>query len=128
MTTLKSLTFTTLPVVSSDPKVARRQSIVARLEEQKRLLNDPTYTKTIKTKDGEKQARVLPWFREVNGSWFLFVKAGFKRVEFQKGKTAIQVPSRDKLPNVIDTLIAAVRAGELDEAIAPQKKKMSKAA
>jgi hypothetical protein len=25
------------------------------------------------------------------------------------------VPSKDKLPTVIDTLIAAVRAGELDE-------------
>ncbi len=35
--------------------------------------------------------------------------------EFDKGKSAIAVPSLDKLPTVIDTLIAAVRNGELDE-------------
>jgi hypothetical protein len=34
---------------------------------------------------------------------------------FEKGKAGIVVPSKDKLPTVIDTLIAAVRAGELDE-------------
>jgi hypothetical protein len=30
-------------------------------------------------------------------------------------RAGIVVPSKDKLPTVIDTLIAAVRAGELDE-------------
>ena len=38
-----------------------------------------------------------------------------KPIEFEKGKAGIVVPSKDKLPAVIDTLIAAVRAGELDE-------------
>ena len=33
----------------------------------------------------------------------------------RKGKAAIAVPSLDKLPSVIDTLITAVRNGELDE-------------
>jgi hypothetical protein len=36
-------------------------------------------------------------------------------IEFDKGKTAIAVTSLDKLPTVIDTLITAVRNGELDE-------------
>jgi hypothetical protein len=36
-------------------------------------------------------------------------------IEFEKGKAGIAVGSRDKLPAVIDTLIAAVRAGELDD-------------
>jgi hypothetical protein len=30
------------------------------------------------------------------------------------------VPSRDKVPEVIDALVAAVRAGELDQVIAAQ--------
>ncbi len=34
------------------------------------------------------------------------------------GKTAIAVPSLDKLPSVLDTLITAVRNGEFDEALA----------
>jgi len=33
----------------------------------------------------------------------------------QRRKAAIAVPSLDKLPTVIDTLITAVRNGELDE-------------
>jgi hypothetical protein len=36
----------------------------------------------------------------------------------EKGKAAIAVPSLDKLPSIIDTLIAAVRNGELDEQLA----------
>jgi hypothetical protein len=40
---------------------------------------------------------------------------GTKPIEFEKGKAAIAVPSRDKLPALIDTLIAAAKAGELDE-------------
>jgi len=35
-----------------------------------------------------------------------------------KGKSAIVVPSLDKLPTIIDTLIAAVRNGELDTQLA----------
>lgn len=42
-------------------------------------------------------------------------KFGAKPVEFEKGKAGIAVGSKDKLPAVIDALIAAVRAGELDE-------------
>ena len=43
------------------------------------------------------------------------IKFGAKPIEFEKGKAGIVVPSKDKLPAVIDTLISAVRAGELDE-------------
>jgi hypothetical protein len=43
-------------------------------------------------------------------------------LEFAKDKTAIAVPSLDKLPSVIDTLIAAVRNGELDEQLAQAAK------
>jgi hypothetical protein len=42
------------------------------------------------------------------------IKFGAKPIEFEKGKAGILVP-KDKLPAVIDTLIAAVRAGELDD-------------
>jgi hypothetical protein len=48
-------------------------------------------------------------------------------VEFEKGKTAISVPTLDKLTSVIDTLISAIRNGELDAqleaaSVKPQKK------
>ena len=64
----------------------------------------------------EKQQRVPLWWRQhPNGSYALFVRSGLKPIEFEKGKAAIAVPSLDKLPSVIDTLITAVRNGELDE-------------
>jgi hypothetical protein len=54
-----------------------------------------------------------------------------RTVEFEKGKTAIAVPSFDQLPRVIDTLITAVRNDELDNQIGaastkPQKKAAKK--
>jgi hypothetical protein len=47
-----------------------------------------------------------------------FLRAGGKPIEFEKGKAGIAIPTMDKLPEVIDTLIAAVRNGELDAALA----------
>lgn len=51
----------------------------------------------------------------MNGQYVMSIKFGSRPVEFEKGKAGIAVPSKEKLPGVIDTLIAAVRAGELDE-------------
>jgi hypothetical protein len=41
-----------------------------------------------------------------------------KPIEFDKGRAATAVSSLDKLPSVIDTLIAAARNGKLDEQLA----------
>jgi hypothetical protein len=79
-------------------------------------------------KDGEriaveKHQRVLPWWRSVqNGTFAFFIRAGFKPIEFERGKTAFAVASLDKLPSVIDTLVTAVRNGELDESLAQAAK------
>jgi hypothetical protein len=130
---LKSLTFTTLPKLGANPALDRRLKVIARLEEQKLLLNDPNYTRTVRMsvkKDGErivteKQQRVLPWWRLLaNGSYAFFVRSGVKPIEFEKGKTAIAVPSLDKLPTVIDTLIAAVKSGELDAQLEQSSKQV----
>ena len=131
MSALKSLTFTTLPKIGANPTLDRRTKIIARLEEQKLLLNDPNYTRTVRTwvkKDGQltpvdKQQRVLPWWRvNANGSYVFFVRLGSKAIEFEKGKNAIAVPSLDKMPLVINILITAVRNGELDDQLAPVRK------
>jgi hypothetical protein len=106
-----------------------RFAATERCEEQKLLLTDPTCTRTVRTsvkKDGErttveKHERILPWWRSVsNGTYAFFIRAGYKPIESERGKTAIAVPSLDKPPDVIDTLITAVRNGELDEQLEPQ--------
>jgi hypothetical protein len=56
MSALRSLTFTTLPKIGASPTLDRRTNIIARLEEQKLLLKDPSYTRTVRTwvkKDGQ---------------------------------------------------------------------------
>lgn len=126
MAVLKSLSFTALPQVGANPTLDRRARVIDRLEEQKRLLADPNYKRTVRTmtkKDGvkipvETQHRVLPWWRIApNGSYVFFVRASQKPVEFEKGKAGIAIASLDKLPALVDTLITAVRTGELDEQI-----------
>lgn len=126
---LKSFTFVPQPKVSNDPVVIKRERIVTRLEDQKKLLADPAFVRHVKrweNKDGgekvlvEKPIRTAKWWQpDSNGG---YVKVGSKRVEFEKGKAAIAVASLEKLPGVIDALIKAVRAGELDE----QLKQLSK--
>src|SRR5262245_59071207 len=131
MSALRSLTFTTIPEVGANPTLDRRTNIIARLEEQKLLLKEPSYTRTVRTwvkKDGQftpvdKPQRVLPWWRlDANGSYVFFIRSGSKAIEFEKGKNAIAVPSLDKVPLVIDILITAVRNGELDQQLAQTKR------
>jgi hypothetical protein len=131
MSALKSLTFTTLPTQGANSIIERRAKVIARLEEQKLILKDPNHTRTNRKwvkKDGERvmveqQQRVPLWWRQhPNGSYALFVRSGLKPIEFEKGKPAIAVASFNKLPSVIDTLITAVRDGELDQQFAEASK------
>jgi len=132
MNHLKSLNFTAVPKGAANPVLTRRTKLVERLEEQRSLFQDPSYAPTVKRRvtaeDGTKHLvevprRLRPWWRvDANGAVFLTVKYGFKPIEFEKGKAAVVVPTRDKLVGVIDTLIAAVRAGELDDVLAQQAK------
>ena len=124
MAVLKSLSFTALPKSTNDPVQMRRTKFVAKLEEQKLLLKDPNLVRTVQrwTKiNGARQATIKqqairPWWKaDPSGQMVMSIKFGAKPIEFEKGKAGIVVPSKDKLPTVIDTLIAAVRAGELDE-------------
>lgn len=125
---LKSLTFAVLPKAEANPVQDRRTKTIARLEEQKHLFNDPNFTRSVRTsvksEDGsrsfvEKQQRVLPWWVQLgDGSCLFTVRSGLKPIEFDKGKSAIVVLSQENVPDVIDTLIGAIRNGELDEHLA----------
>jgi hypothetical protein len=132
MPVLKSLSFTALSKNVNDPVQARRTKFVAKLEEQKLLLKDPNHVRTVQrwTKvDGQRQAvtkqqAVRPWWKtDPAGQVVMSIKFGARPLEFEKGKAGIVVPSKDKLPVVIDTLISAVRAGELDELLFSQAAK-----
>ena len=101
----------------------RRTRTIVRLEEQKKLLADPNFIRTVRkfvkedgvSKSVEGEQRVIPrWKQQADGSYLFSIRSGSRAVEFEKGKAAVTIKSIDALPSVIDTLIAAVRAGELD--------------
>jgi len=131
MPVLKSLSFTVLPKPATDPVQIRRAKLISRLDEQKALLDNPNLIRTVQraVREGDekrivsKQQKVRPWWRtDSAGHLFMSIRFGGRPVEFEKGKSAVSVPSMDKLPAVITTLIEAVRAGELDDVLAHASK------
>lgn len=58
------------------------------------------------------------WFEDGSRTTHFIMQYGGRPLEIAKGKTAIEVGPLLKLPTLIDSLIVAVRAGELDSAIA----------
>jgi hypothetical protein len=52
----------------------------------------------------------------------LTVRYGAKPIEFEKGKAAIAVGKKDRLVQTIETVVAAVEAGELDAVLAQMSK------
>lgn len=122
----KSLTFVAAPQTSGNLTLVRRARLVARLEEQKKLFDDPNYVRRTtrltrrdgETKQVERLQRVRPWWtHDSNGKVVMTVLHGSRPLEFEKGKGGILVGDPANLISVIDALIAAVRRGELDEII-----------
>ena len=106
--------------------------MVARLQQQIELVKDPQFTLTrqkwIADETGVKQLRELrkrvrAWWRtDATGAVVLTVRYGAKPIEFEKGKAAIAVGKVEKLKPVLETVIAAVQAGELDGVLAQMSK------
>jgi len=140
---LSSLKITARPQIKKQPPVLnKRMKLIDRLEQQKELAicmleNKPfTAYKEKMVKDPEtgvrtkrrRQVTVRPWYYDTEGHYFLEVKIGIKPIELQKGKPAIDVGDKAKLPDTIDTLIKAVEVGELDNFLMPTSKPASKTA
>jgi hypothetical protein len=124
----KSLNFTTINVkpATVDPVMVRRNNTIKRLEEQARLIADPSHLRVLHTRTGDKSQKIIPWFQaQGDGTYAFFVKCGWQTVKFDKNSNAVTVPSRDKLQSVIATLIAAVKAGELDNQLASASAQVS---
>ena len=128
MSYLKTLTLTLAPhQIERNPKLIRRQRLIERLEEQIKLAADPTFTVLVRRwiKDAEgvkqpfdRQKRIKPWWRaDGSGNLVLVLKNGLKTIDLEKGKPGIAVGTQGRLEAVLNTLIAATKAGELDGAL-----------
>lgn len=134
MSHLKALKLASaVPVrVAVDPVQRAREKMIAALAEQKQMAEakvagqafTPTHIVRKKNAEGvrvevETAKRVRQgWFSDGNGKLFFAIRYAGKLIEFAKDKNAIEAGDLSALPKVIDTLVEAVRAGELDVQLA----------
>jgi hypothetical protein len=138
MSVLKSLKLVPVPARSSrDPAEDRRIKMIEKLEDQKRLLADPTYVRKSVHFSGkgesrhrvEKEHRVKRWWTEdSSGAVTMSMYRAGKPIEFAPGKAAVAAASVKDLVALMDKLIAATRDGELDEQLAKNTKVFKKKA
>lgn len=128
MTILKSLTFTELPDNHTNPIMDRRSKLVERLQNQLEVFKNPKFTtkshRWVTNDEGQRvrveiQKPVKPWwFEDAKGEFFMTVRMGNRKIEFEKGKPAIKVGPKDQIEPLISNLIVATQNGELDQLLA----------
>ena len=124
MSKLKALNFIAAPKTINDPVVRRRAKLMERVRLQIQLYENPelkiTEQKWQQAPDGTKQLlprhkRIKRWWRTDHlGNTTLVVRYGAKPIEFAPGKTAIAVGDKNRVPEVLNAVLAATAAGELD--------------
>lgn len=112
--------------------VRRRNKLLAKLTEQRELAAAleqgnqyaPKRLRTLRDVNTgarmvkEVAVRIKPWFRTgERGETLLSINYGSRQIEIAKGKTAIDVGDARNLVNVLDTVISAIKNGELDPQI-----------
>ena len=109
----------------------RRSKLICRLQEQAELARAaaagqryaPEKTRWVRDAQGEKQARTVQkrvkqwWFATEDGRLALAIRYGSGTLELGKGKFSIDVADIAQMADTLDTVCAAVAAGELDAQI-----------
>ncbi len=114
---------------TADPVQRRRKKMITQLERQRSLALDHDYTlpgrRWVKALDGTAQLitapkRVKRWWRvDPMGSYFLVLRYGNRILRLAEHGNAVEVGDWGNMVPVLDTLITAVAAGELDHALTP---------
>jgi len=126
----------------ADAKGRARAKVLAHLEQQRDLLaaqlegNAFEATRPVyRTNDAGERVRVMQpvhvrrdWFEDATGVVHFMVRYGSKPLPLDKaGSTSVEAGTLDRLAGVIDALLAAVNAGELDAQLATAAQERSKA-
>jgi hypothetical protein len=122
--------------------VQRRNKLVMRLREQIEMtkaeqagtaymptkLRSVTDTETVMRKQVAVSNRVKSWvFTADNGKLCVNVRYGARVLDLGKGKTAVELASAKELVATLETISAAVNAGELDAAMEAASTKLRSA-
>ncbi len=144
LTKLK-LTDKTRTDVEMNPEDLLRNKLITRLLEQKELVEADlkgeqltktrfkfvTDSETGETKRVEVQKQLRRWWwKDEDGQVNLTLRYGNRPLAIANGKSTIEIGTLDKLPKIIETIIEAVKAGELDKqlnaAMAARRLKLKK--
>lgn len=116
--------------VQKDPVIARREKLVAAIEEQGRVLaaalNGDEYT--VKTKRwqqndaGERvrvehDKRVRAWFFEQDNGWYVQCRYGSRILNINGKNNAVFVDKLEDVAGVLEAFKLAADSGELDKAV-----------
>ena len=138
MSMLKGFSFTAAPRAATQltPEEVRRNKLIAHLQEQRAIAQAETageqhvvmrrrwqLTPTGEKHRVEVEKRLKRWWTtQADGQLLLTVRWGSRVIEWERGKAAIVVGERGKLVGMLDKLISAAQAGDLDEHIAAANK------
>jgi len=117
--------------VQKDPVVARRDKLVAAIEEQGKvlaaMLAGEQYSVTVQRwkddADGQRvkvaaQKRVRTWFFEQDGGWYVQCRYGSRVLNINGKSNAVFVDSLGAIQAVLDAFKLAAESGEFDKAVA----------
>ena len=128
-TILKNLSLSVFPTVQAmSPEQHRRNKLIGKLMEQKVIAEadrdgrapNIMQRRWVTTESGARAVIDAPkrikrwWVKDDAGNCLLAIRYGSKVLELEKGKTAIVVGHPDQLVPTLETIIAAINAGELD--------------
>lgn len=114
---------------TADPVQRRRKKLITQLVRQRSLALDHSYTvprtRRVKDTDGTAQLKTMPkrikrWWRvDPTGTYFLVLRYGNRILRLAEHGNAVEVGDWTNMVPVLDAIIAATAAGELDHALTP---------
>jgi hypothetical protein len=124
--------------VNADPVIARREKLIAKLDQQKLVLaaiklgnqHEVVEKHWRQSASGERVRvdvikRIGPWFFERDNGWYVQCRYGNRVLNISGRSNAVFVNKLEEVAAVLDALRAAADGGELDKAILLAAKSMT---
>ena len=118
------------PTNRNNSFLKRRRKLIAKIDEQILIATDsnyrPTKAKLVHNEDGTERKLEIPkrvrrwWTEHLGGTVLLTIRYGNKVIEFEKGKNAIELPSKAELEPTLQSIKKAVDNGEFNRLLEEQ--------
>ena len=118
------------PTNRNNSFLKRRRKLIAKIDEQILLATDsnykPTKIKWVRNEDSTERKLEIPkrirrwWCEQLGGTILLTIRYGNKVIELEKGKNAIELPSKAELEPTLQSIKKAVDNGEFDTILEQQ--------